>query len=134
MNAVFADTYYFLGFANRKDKAHSKCVEFSNRTDRSVVTTEWVLTELGDAFCRGRYRKVFRMLLDDLEQVPGAIVVPANHELFLRGVALFDSRDDKQWSLTDCTSFVVMQEHGLVDALTSDHHFVQAGFNALLAD
>ena len=39
---------------------------------------------------------------------------------------------DKEWSLTDCTSFVVMQEEGLTDALTTDHHFEQAGFTVLL--
>ncbi len=41
-------------------------------------------------------------------------------------------RPDKDWSLTDCISFVVMEEHGITDALTGDHHFEQAGFRALL--
>ncbi len=39
---------------------------------------------------------------------------------------------DKEWSLTDCISFVVMEERGLIGALTSDHHFEQAGFSVLL--
>jgi uncharacterized protein len=42
------------------------------------------------------------------------------------------SRRDKEWSLTDCISFVVMKERGLTEALTADHHFEQAGFKALL--
>ncbi len=41
-------------------------------------------------------------------------------------------RLDKDWSLTDCISFAVMQERSLTEALTSDHHFEQAGFTALL--
>ena len=45
---------------------------------------------------------------------------------------LYDSRNDKQWSLTDCISFVVMQDYEITDALTGDHHFEQAGFRALL--
>jgi predicted nucleic acid-binding protein len=49
-----------------------------------------------------------------------------------RGIQLYDSRPDKQWSLTDCISFVVMQDRGIVEALTGDHHFEQAGFTALL--
>jgi hypothetical protein len=49
-----------------------------------------------------------------------------------RGLTLFSRRPDKEWSLTDCTSFVVMQQERLTDALTTDHHFEQAGFRALL--
>ena len=45
---------------------------------------------------------------------------------------MFAARPDKDWSLTDCISFVVMQERNIQDALTADHHFEQAGFVALL--
>jgi hypothetical protein len=48
-------------------------------------------------------------------------------------VALYDARPDKDWSLTDCISFVVMGDERLTEALTGDRHFVQAGFVALLA-
>ena len=48
------------------------------------------------------------------------------------GRQLYRERADKEWPLTDCISFVVMQEHGLAEALTADHHFEQAGFKALL--
>jgi hypothetical protein len=49
-----------------------------------------------------------------------------------RGLALYAARPDKEWSLTDCVSFLVMQDHGVTEALTADHHFEQAGFVALL--
>ena len=71
-------------------------------------------------------------LLPRLEADPNALVIPASQQLFRQGYRLFANRHDKQWSLTDCTSFVVMEEHGLTDALSSDHHFEQAGFNVLL--
>jgi len=45
---------------------------------------------------------------------------------------LYQNRPDKNWSLTDCISFVVMQEHGITEALTADRHFEQAGFVPLL--
>jgi predicted nucleic acid-binding protein len=45
---------------------------------------------------------------------------------------LYDARPDKKWTLTDCISFVVMQERGITEALTGDQHFEQAGFTALL--
>jgi hypothetical protein len=58
--------------------------------------------------------------------------VPASRELFDSGWALYQDRPDKDWSLTDCISFVAMRERGIIEALTGDHHFEQAGFRALL--
>lgn len=59
-------------------------------------------------------------------------VTPASHDLFRRGLRLYFDRPDKEWSLTDCISFVVMGDEGLSEALTGDHHFEQASFTALL--
>jgi len=59
-------------------------------------------------------------------------ILPLSDESFDRGASFFAARPDKDWSLTDCISFVVMQERGITDALTADHHFEQAGFVALL--
>jgi hypothetical protein len=53
--------------------------------------------------------------------------------LFERGLSLYLRRMDKDWSLTDCVSFVVMEEMALTDALTGDRHFEQAGFHVLLS-
>jgi hypothetical protein len=47
-------------------------------------------------------------------------------------VDFFEQRQDKDWSLTDCLSFVVMQDEGITRALTGDRHFEQAGFIVLL--
>jgi uncharacterized protein len=49
-----------------------------------------------------------------------------------RASKLFAERSDKGWSLTDCISIALMQERGLTQALTTDRHFEQAGFNVLL--
>lgn len=133
MTAVFADTYYFLGLVSRRDKAHQRCVAFSQSSDRPVVTTTWVLLELGNALRRGHDRSVFSALIADIANDPDTTLVAADQVLFERAVELYRSRPDKEWSLTDCTSFVVMRERGLTDALTFDHHFVQAGFAALLS-
>ena len=59
-------------------------------------------------------------------------IVPASPDLFTRGFDLFVARPDKDWSLTDCTSFVVMDERKISDALTADEHFAQAGYKPLL--
>ena len=59
-------------------------------------------------------------------------ILTVHDELFDKSFALFGTRDDKEWSLTDCMSFVVMDTRGITDALTPDEHFNQAGFNALM--
>jgi predicted nucleic acid-binding protein len=97
-----------------------------------VVTTEYVLLEVATFFCQTAHRSVFLGLLQTLQNDPATTIVPSSSDLWQRGVDLFAARLDKDWSLTDCISFVVMQEHGITDALTADHHFEQAGFVALL--
>jgi predicted nucleic acid-binding protein len=61
-----------------------------------------------------------------------ATVVHVDTALWERGWALFVARPDKDWGLTDCISFVVMQDRRIMQAFTSDHHFVQAGFKRLM--
>jgi hypothetical protein len=97
-----------------------------------MVTTEWVLTEVADALSHPRHRDAvsdfFRLLRDD----PAVAIVPASADLFAQGMHLFERRRDKHWPLTDCISFVVMEDEGIGEALTGDRHFEQAGFKALL--
>jgi hypothetical protein len=86
---------------------------------------------LADGLASTQHRQAFRRVLDDIEANPAHLIVPANAETFEKGVELYHTRPDKQWSLTDCISFVVMTEEGITEALTGDHHFEQAGFTAL---
>jgi predicted nucleic acid-binding protein len=133
MKTVFADTFYFLALLNPSDQAHAKTVAFTTGSDFRLVTTGWVLTELADGLAAsGRGRSEFLATLVDLQADPDAIIVPCDPALMAQGVQLYGQRLDKQWSLTDCISFVVMTRQGLTEALTADHHFGQAGFVALL--
>jgi len=132
MKGVFADTFYFLALCNPEDGAHKLAFDAYEDSSALLVTTTWVLTEVGDALCDPAHRNRFLGLLRTLDADPDAIVVPGTEELFRAGVAFFGKRPDKHWSLTDCISFVVMERHGIEEALTGDHHFEQAGFKALL--
>jgi uncharacterized protein len=96
------------------------------------VTTDWVLTEIGDALANPVDRVHFAPFVEKLRSNPFVTIVPFSTELFDWGIALYAERRDKDWSLTDCTSFVVMQDHGITDALTGNRHFEQAGFRRLL--
>jgi len=62
------------------------------------------------------------------------IICSVSLKLFTKAVKFYSERMDKEWSLTDCISFVVMKERKLTTALTTDHHFEQAGFRALLRE
>jgi predicted nucleic acid-binding protein len=65
---------------------------------------------------------------------PDIHVLPVDAELFDRAFALYAAGLDKEWGMTDCISFVVMQEHNLTHALTTDRDFEQAGFQNALVD
>jgi predicted nucleic acid-binding protein len=132
MKAVFADTYYWLALINPRDHAHQEALTLSQSLSEPLVTTMWVLTEVGDAMRDPANRLTFVQLLRDIASDPLTTVVPAEQKWFDQGAALYAARLDKKWSLTDCISFVVMQAMGLTDALTGDGDFVQAGFRKLM--
>jgi len=132
MTPVFADTYYFAALSNPKDRGHARAVAHARGARGPLVTTAWVVTELAEGFCKVVTRPTFSRLLALLQADAQVTIVPADQGLMDRGLALYLSRPDKDWSLTDCISFVVMTERGITDALTADHHFEQAGFVALL--
>jgi uncharacterized protein len=131
MSAVFADTFFFLAILNPSDPAHPRASDLSRRLRQPRVTTAWVLTEMGDAFARDN-RAAFLDLMKLLRDNPLIRVVEPSAELFAAGVAFYAERPDKDWPLTDCISFVVMEREGIREALTGDRHFEQAGFVALL--
>lgn len=132
MKAVFAGTFFFLALLNEKDGAHLLAETFSSTTNRPFVTTAWVLTEVADGCSSPNKRRAFLELLSLLHESPDVTIVPPCESLFQKGLDLFAQRPDKEWSLTDCISFTVMEEMELTDALTGDHHFKQAGFTVLL--
>jgi predicted nucleic acid-binding protein len=129
---TFADSFYFLALFNPKDAAHDASVMASKDFSGSLVTSDWVFTEVADALSDKSNRHSCIDFINDLRRSPRVIVEPASRALFESGWALYGVRPDKDWSLTDCISFVVMEERGITDALTGDHHFEQAGFRALL--
>lgn len=129
---LFADTFFFLALLNRRDEAHHRAAAVAASLGAAIVTTQWVLTELGDAAAEPGKRSVFISFLRKLGANRRVEIIPASPELFDRGLVLYAQRPDKPWSLTDCISFVVMQDRAITDALTGDHHFEQAGFKMLL--
>lgn len=134
MRTVFADANYWIGLFNPKDVLHAPAVAASRGLWRTrLVTSEMVLVEVLNGL--GRYpalRQQTAAAVDAIMADPNTEVMPQSALLFRDALALFRTHEDKEWGITDCSSFVIMRQKGLSEALTYDHHFEQAGFSALL--
>lgn len=137
MSKVFIDTSYVIALSSKKDQYHKLAVTISERLQAEramVVTTRAILVEIGDAMAKQSYRNAAIILLDELENDPGVEIISLSEEIYESAFNLYRNRRDKEWGLTDCISFVVMKEHGIDIALTTDEHFRQAGFRVPLIE
>ena len=97
-----------------------------------LLTTDFVLLEVADALAAPSSRLRIVTFIDGLRFLPVLEIVPVSQPLLLDGWTLYKQRADKAWGLTDCTSFVAMEQAHITEAFTSDRHFEQAGFRRLL--
>ena len=104
MSAVFADTSFFLALLSRDEPHHDRAVAES-KINRRIITTEFVLLELGNACARAEDHADFLTLVGGMRSSPRMTIVPLNSDLLNRGLELMAGRSDKDWSLTDCISF-----------------------------
>jgi hypothetical protein len=132
--STFIDTGHILALVDADDEYNQEANFAAATVDGKMVITEAVLTEIGNALSRTRWREMAVENIKDLRDDPDIEVIPVDSSLFDRAFQLYSSRPDKEWGMTDCISFVVMQERGIVEALTTDHHFQQAGFRAILRE
>lgn len=135
--AWFADAGFWIAISNTRDQFHERAVAWRTylvRSGASLVTTEPVLWEwlnaLAHPVIRAIAAKGYRLCHNDAR----IEVISLDGKLTEKALSLYESRSDKSWSLTDCSSFTIMSERGLTDALTADRHFPQAGFRAALMD
>lgn len=134
---VFIDT---SGWANLVDKSQSyhettaQQYHSFHQQGRKLVTTSYVITELV-ALLQSPLRLTRTQIIsivDSIRTSPYIEIVYIDASLDGESWQLLKKRTDKEWSLVDCTSFVIMQQRGIQEALTTDHHFAQAGFVRLL--
>jgi predicted nucleic acid-binding protein len=130
---VFADTSFWIALCSKRDQFHAAALLWAHhcasRKD-DVVTTEATLWEWLNSTTRATAVEGYRRVHRD----PQIIVVAFDGDLIAQAVTLYQAREDKDWSLTDCLSFLVMTQRQIDGALTSDHHFQQAGFRSLLRE
>ena len=137
MGAVFADSGYWIALWNPRDALHQQAMAFAEALEASdIVTTQLVLVEALNSMAGQReFRRAFAaQMAQELESNPDVDIVPQTDAQFRAAVERYAARSDQRWSLTDCASFLVMEERNITAALAYDRDFVQAGFVALLRE
>jgi len=132
MKTLFADTFFFLALLNANDEAHERARAACAQPGQRLVTTAWIINEVADGLARVPNRTGVIEFLNALKDDPEMEIIVPSRELLEAGINLYSRHADKEWTLTDCVSFVAMKEERISEALTGDPHFEQAGFKALL--
>ncbi|HLJ34143.1 MAG TPA: PIN domain-containing protein [Ktedonobacteraceae bacterium] len=132
-NSLFVDTSGWAYLADRSTILHHEvqtAYQQALTRQRLLVTTNYIIAELVALLTsRSRIsRQQIVLFIDALKSAPHVEVIHMNTELDAEAWILLKARIDKEWSLVDASSFVVMTKYGMTDALTTDHHFTQAGF------
>lgn len=132
MADAFIDTSFVVALINKRDQHHLRAVELASEFEHlSLVTTDAVLLEIGNALAKN-FREASVQVIEDFLTSNEIQIIHLYPDLFEKAFSLYRSRFDKSWGLTDCVSFVVMRGMGIINALSSDKHFEQAGMRALL--
>jgi predicted nucleic acid-binding protein len=132
---VLIDTWALLALIDRADQWHQQAVEMSRQLSgakRSLVITEWILTEFLGAAARPPLRALAQQSVDQFRAASRVSIVEATHGDWSHGFALYQARPDKTWSLVDCISIYLGERLGIAEIFTGDHHFEQAGLTILL--
>ena len=134
MTEVFADTGYFIAILAARDQHKARALSaLDGFREAQIVTTEMVLVELFASLSRGvQARAIVVEYLRKLRDDPNVTIIPQTPEQFDAATQFFAQRLDQRFSLTDCASFLAMEERGISQALTFDTDFQAAGFGTAL--
>jgi len=133
--SVFLDTNGWLALLNSSDALHATASSVWSdllRRSSTIVLTDWIVAETGNGLARTSARSRFPQAVEIIRQSPRARLISVSAALLQASLDLYGSRPDKTWGLVDCASFLVMQEYRVVEVITTDRHFEQAGFRCLL--
>lgn len=135
MPKYFADTWFWIGLINQRDQAHSSAVHISDAIteDDQIYTSQMVFVELLGHFASfgEHFRSAAKELIDELMNRPSVTITHQTHAQFVGAYLRYSQHKDKKWSLTDCSSMLLMEQLQISTAITNDRHFEQAGFTIL---
>ncbi len=135
MTQVFADASFWIALLNPRDALHARAQAVRGTIQRGwIVTSEMVLTEVLNSLNGNGaiQRSAASRTAEAFGKSSDTKVIAQTTGQFQSALRRYKMATDKAWSLTDCASFLIMEEMGIREALTYDQHFVQAGFKALL--
>jgi predicted nucleic acid-binding protein len=129
---MLIDTSGWLCSLDDRDKRHKEAKRIFESA-RRLITHSYVISELVPLCEKRRFSRSRTLrFIDELLGDPTVDIIWVDLALTRSSNALLRSREDKNWSLCDAVSFLIMESEGIVEALTTDHHFEQAGFVKLL--
>ena len=137
MPGAFADAGYWIALLDDQDPLNARATALASRQPPlDIVTSEMVLTEVFNHFSRSgtQGRLAIESFAQKLRASDEVDVVPQSSDQFWSAARRYVDRPDQRWSLTDCSSFLVMESRGIDQALAFDRDVIQAGFTALLRD
>ncbi len=139
MKPVFADTGFWVALLHKKDRWHQQAIKISQNLQsqkKNIVTSEMVLTEFLNFFSKfdTQIRQEAGLTVQKMQSHPNVMIIAANNQQFTKALEFYLKRPDKGWSLTDCSSFQIMEELELTEAIAHDKHFQQAGFITLFQE
>lgn len=137
MNRIFVDTSGWGDLVDVRQHFHRETraiYETAKKHGTRLVTTNYVLAELVSLLSSPLRipRDQAIAFVDGIRNSSLVDIIHIDEDLDLKSWNLLSDRADKNWSLVDCSSFVIMREQKIVEAITADHHFEQAGFVRLL--
>ncbi|MCI0692836.1 PIN domain-containing protein [candidate division KSB1 bacterium] len=137
MSELFADTSGWANLVDPSQAYHGLAANLyrtARQQGRKVITTNYIITEVVALLTSPLRTPRPKMIafVDGLKASPHIEIVHLDQTLDNQAWQFLKSRPDKEWSLVDCSSFILMQQRGIIEALTTDHHFEQAGFVRLL--
>jgi hypothetical protein len=133
MRKIFLDTVGIIALVNKRDSLHEHAVQINSQLLLEKVTfhiTDYILVEVGNALAKNKMLAI--KTLDNLRNSEDIQSFNMTKEILEEAIGLYKKYADKEWGLTDVSSFVVMKKLKIEEAFTSDIHFKQYGFKILL--
>jgi predicted nucleic acid-binding protein len=137
MSNLFVDTSGWGNLVDRSQPFHTLAAtlyRLARQQNYSILTTNYIIAELVALLTSPLRLTRLQIItfIQSLKQSPYINILHIDAATDAQAWQLLISREDKNWSLVDCSSFVVMRQRNITEALTNDTHFEQAGLVRLL--